>query len=345
MRDNHSDQLQINRNLSIDIVRVISLTAIFLLHAAPARIAFSLLQFCVPAMLFISGLCFKENIATGKEYRAYLKKRFVKLFIPMSCFAFLFSIAVDIFCLLIGREKLFSPSDILAGTLLYDGVGYVWIMRVFFLVACLSPVACLFRKQKNDIAFVGTTVLLYVIYRLLYNVVSDGTWIYHVLNYFVFDTIPYFIVFLFAVRYKDYSPRKRTVSAGLLLVATVVILAFHNFDVSIIYGTKYPPQLPYLTYGLLVSVLLYELFVFLEKKLKMNRLLKGIQQISINSNKLYIAHIPFAYFTMFVEERIKLPYILKLTVITLGAFITLYIFNKFVQWAKRILHLERMFNK
>lgn len=345
MGDNHSDQMQMKRNVSIDIVRVISLASIFLLHASPARTAFSLLQFCVPAMLFISGLCFKTNIATWKDYGAYLKKRFVKLFIPMSCFAFVFSVAVDVFCLLIGREKLFSLTDILAGTLLYDGVGYVWIMRVFFLVACLSPLACFFRKQKKDIAFVATSILLYGIYRLLYRIVTNGTLIYHLLNYFVFDTIPYFIVFLFAVRYKDYSRLKRTVSVGLLLVATVVILALNHFDVSIIYGTKYPPQLPYLMYGLLVAVLLYELFALLEKKLKMNRLLKGVQQISANSNKLYIAHIPFVYFTMFVGERIKLPYLLKLAVITLGAFLTLYIFNKIVQWVKRTLYFERTFNK
>lgn len=125
------------RDTKIDLLRFIGLALIILCHAAPPRVIGSLRQFDVPLMVLISGVSFSMSYK-ATPYGKYVFKRFKRLILPVWIFLAIYIPGEDIMRLVSGKE-LISLEMVLSSFALIEGISYVWIFRVYFFMALISP--------------------------------------------------------------------------------------------------------------------------------------------------------------------------------------------------------------
>ena len=159
------------RDYKIDILRFIAIICIILSHTKPPETIFLLRNFDVTLMVMIMGASFYlSNNNKNINYRNYIINRFYRLIVSTWIFLFIFFIAFYIISLLTNTEYRFGLKSILESYLLiertgYKGIGYVWIMSVFFLIAILNPII-LYISNKikyNRNYFIGL-ILIYILY-------------------------------------------------------------------------------------------------------------------------------------------------------------------------------------
>src|SRR4051812_10196060 len=76
------------RNITIDLLRVAGLLCIILAHVSPPETIFQIRNFDVPLMVMVSGMLFSLTNKDEQMFRPldYVKKRFVRLVIPVWLF-------------------------------------------------------------------------------------------------------------------------------------------------------------------------------------------------------------------------------------------------------------------
>lgn len=120
------------RDENIDFLKTIGILAIILAHVSPTPAIFELRNFDVVMMIFASGMAFSLNnteISTMKKYLEYLKSRFVRLVIPTWVF-------ITVYFILFLTKKI---ATYMGAYSLLGGFGYVWIFRVFLMMAIIAP--------------------------------------------------------------------------------------------------------------------------------------------------------------------------------------------------------------
>lgn len=128
-----------NRSVQIDFLRVLGLALIVLAHVNPPFWLYQLRDFDVPLMVFLSGLGSAQGGSGGGGYRAYVGKRFIRLIVPTWLFLTVFFVLMSVLHR-VGVSKFdYTPQIVLASYLLWGGIGYVWIIRVFFCIALVAP--------------------------------------------------------------------------------------------------------------------------------------------------------------------------------------------------------------
>lgn len=149
------------RDASIDILRFIGISLIILAHVEPETHIFHLRSFDVPMMLFISGLTlsFRKPDFSPR----YFAHRFTRLLLPV--YVFLTAYFMLTSCLQgIGIDFGIRQRHIIGSYMLYEGIGYVWIIRVFLLVGLIAPFIILAtQKLSKSIIFLSLFVLMVVI--------------------------------------------------------------------------------------------------------------------------------------------------------------------------------------
>lgn len=280
------------RDPSVDALRFVGITSIFLAHIGPPDALFQLRSFDVPLMVFVSGLSYSgRQIA---DYGAFLRKRVLRLLTPL----YLFLAAYLLVMYLLSQFDLvagFSTKRIV-GTLmlrLQPSIGYVWIFRVFLIVMLLTPLLLrLERAVRRDGLFIaliaamcGAQALLVWWLKPLHLGFAVDDWALYAIGY----SIP----FLVGVRLR-YADRRRSLLVGGVFAAAMICAAFVMTDMQ---GTwvkmqpwKYPPRLYFLLWGTTVSVVLWSLRRYWVRLISC-RLVLFIGQ---NTIWLYLWHIPFA---------------------------------------------------
>lgn len=285
------------RDERIDILRFIGLAMIILAHVSPPSWLFQIRNFDVPLMVLVSGVAFGLSYK-GEMYGSYLWKRIKRLVFPAWTFLSIYFLLM----LIPGFPKdLPEINKILGSYFLLDGIGYVWIIRVFLLVALVAPLVFkLHQKIPSSNAYFLLIVLIYAIYEALVFIIAPyleseaGNYFESIILY----TIPYII--LFAIGLRMFSLSDKTVittglSLWLIFIVTCVVLYELNGRLVYTQSFKYPPQAYYLLYALAVS---FTLWLLVEKTLpflkKIPVLYPFVEFIAQNSLWVYLWHIPFA---------------------------------------------------
>ncbi|WP_400262599.1 acyltransferase family protein [Sphingobacterium sp. SG20118] len=142
------------RDKSIDIIRSIGLICIILAHINPPFTIFQIRNFDVPLMIFISGYLFGDKNQTFNslnDFSSYLWKRFVRLVIPVWLFLSVFYSIQYAFPFLFKINYTDFPDIMISSYMLMDGFGYVWIIRVFLMIAILGPLCSRIIKKPMAI--------------------------------------------------------------------------------------------------------------------------------------------------------------------------------------------------
>ena len=273
------------RNATIDIVRALCLLLIVLAHVDAPNWIQEIRCFDVVCLVFLSGMSYQISASRKKEhYLKYMGKRIKKLLIPT--YVILTLIFLTVFIINHSPEPI-GLIKMIESYLLYNGIGYVWFVRVILMLAAISP-ALLITQQTSSrikqIILFFSWIIVYVGLVTFYNASILPFWP----NLFIY-LIPIFLLgygipYAFGMQYHKLHARTKGIVAGLLVVCCIVAYYCGFKSTS---ADKYPPGLLYLSWGEVWAIILYEFFnVF-----NLTRIPNVISFLSENSFEIYLFHI------------------------------------------------------
>lgn len=314
------------RDQKIDVLRFIGLAMIILAHTSPPAIIFQIRNFDVPLMVIVSAFSFSIAQKNGL-YLPYIWKRIKRLVLPVWLFLTIYFLSAAI----IGRK--FNEETILSSFLLLDGIGYVWIIRVFIMVACIAPaISIITNKISSNKLYIILVLATSLVCELLINLSKQlhQSNITSILNETLFLMIPYGILFSIGIRIKNLNEKELNKGIAVAFSTFIITLAI----LCVIYGEikqtqnfKYPPQIYYTSYAVFVSVILWkncDIIIAAINKIGAHSM---IEFIGKNSIWIYLWHIP-AIQTIKQSYYIKYP--LTFTIATMLTWIQIYILTKFI---------------
>ncbi|WP_320153682.1 acyltransferase [uncultured Tolumonas sp.] len=318
------------RDDKVDVLRFIGLAMIILAHVNPPSIIFQLRNFDVPLMVLVSGMSFGLSYKNNTPYVGYIFRRIKRLILPVWFFLTLY-FSVNFIVNPTSSEINFRT--IITSYTLISGIGYVWIIRVFLMVAIASPLIFSFNKiihnDRNYFAILMVIFLAYEIVRyFLLPYIQDG--IGKIIGLIIPYIIPYAIIFSIGLRMLNMNIIKLIILSGLSLMLFIFIgvwLLLLNGEFTPTQMFKYPPSIYYFSYALFVSA---TLFIFSQnlsdvfKKMKIN---KQISFVANNSMWIYLWHIPLI---KMIHLNYAYKYIVVFLISILIVFLQLFILNKII---------------
>jgi Acyltransferase family len=306
------------RDLRFDYLKVIGLLSILLAHTEPGDIIDQIRNFDVPLMVMVSGSLFSYSTQNQRySLKEYVKKRFWRLMAPVWCF-FIFYFSFAALNSWSGHNDYpYNWHDILGTFSTIDGIGYVWVVRVFLIIAVLSPgllilSRSIFRNRKRLYGAIAVFLLYECIATLVENwdtseiykniALVPGTLFYITKNILigkiVFYAIAYSFIFSIGIWLRDLSQKSALMLSGVFGAISSILGLYYSLNEGEFIRTqdyKYPPQLYYLSYALFISILLYLGIDYLQKKQKLsNRYVNQfIVFVSSSSLWIYLWHIFF----------------------------------------------------
>ena len=277
------------RDKTIDNLRGTAMLAMIVIHSISyffsdklSFLIWDYSQWAVPVFFFCSFyLFFKSSKKIG--LLQYLKKRFLKLFIPYYIFLGFFYILLYLF----EKKSFFNLNYLKANIFLYGGLDFNWLVLIFVYLTLLLPLIVWFRKNK----------FLYYGYFIL-SLFSSIYFIFVKTNYRLTMWLPWSVLIYFTIYFIEKEKNK----IKLLLISFISLLIFlvirvveikigHNLSQ---YANKYPPTLYHLSYGIFSIIIIF----LLSKKNIFNFLNfdKLLNFLSINSYSLFFIHILVMYY-------------------------------------------------
>lgn len=301
------------RNTTVDILRAFAMLLIVLAHTHCPAWLNEIREFDVVMCVILAGFSYQCSISAieKRSYIAYLAKRLKKLLLPT------YGILILIFGVSILINRSFEPITAVKmkeSFLLYDGIGYVWFVRVMLILAISTPlVTMLFRlAQKGQchllvlLIWTGVYIAAVTIYNAgIFNVYFN----YYFLYLFVLYFLGYGIIYYFGYAYSSLKAFDKICTVAVSAVLVIAELA-RGASIS---SDKYPPGALYLSYGTLCFIVLYEIV----KRLNIQRCLVPVEYISQNSFTIYLLHI---------VPLMLIKYCDKISAFTQTSFLVEYIF-------------------
>lgn len=284
------------RDSRIDILRAIGLAAIIFAHSGPPGFLFQLRNFDVPLMVIASAMSFGLSYSSGYPYLSYVWKRIKRLVFPVWLFLTAYFIA-QIAILPTSAEL--NLKTILGSYALIEGIGYVWVIRVFLLVALASPLLWAFNKKtlKNS-RFFGLVAIAFIFYELLrhYSLPYIQDDFEKLVSLILIQPIPYFLTFLIGLRMRVMrKPQLYAMSACSLAVFIIMGTGLFMQADGLVptQALKYPPSAYYIAYALFISTLLWIFSHQIENLFEWMRIKGAVLFVASNSMWIYLWHIPF----------------------------------------------------
>lgn len=294
------------RDRVIDVLRFIAIMCIIIAHSVPNDLVFQIRNFDVVLMVLLMGISF--YLSQGKrdiDYGGYVKKRFTRLIMSTWVFILFFFLLFFVLSLLIGDSYYFDIKTIILSFGLNGGIGYVWIMYVFFIVALCSPlIISLSKKINSQLKYFLILFGAYCIYQIVI-IASEHVLggLYYYFQSYVLTPFGYCLVAGIGIRFKQLAKQQIVSGMAIFLCTFIGLMLYHNFEP--IQSFKYPPTLYFMSYGLFVG---FSLYLLLEqpifKKILFNNFIIYYSKKSLN---LYFWHIiPIYIIEMYGD---KIPYI------------------------------------
>ncbi|MGZ0043239.1 acyltransferase family protein [Paenibacillus ottowii] len=293
------------RNRTVDILRFIAIVSIIIAHASPNELLFRIRNFDVVLMVLLMGASF--NISQKEHpviYNSYILKRFKRLIFNTWIFLTAFFALFYLISNFSKKNLFFDTKTIVLSFSFNGGIGYVWIMYVFFVVSLFSPFFLqLSEKIESNNKYLLLLIFLYVIYHYSVNlnrllpVILGGN-----LQNYILTPFGYCLIAAVGIRFKNLNKKEILMMTGGFLSMFLIFMLFYKFKST--QDFKYPPTIYYISYGLFMSFILY---LIVNQKwvqnLIFNRFVFFYSKVSLN---LYFFHIISIYTLNFYGENIPL---------------------------------------
>lgn len=263
-------------------------------------------DFDVPLMVIISGISMMMS-PQGGSYSLYVWKRIKRLAMPTWIFLTVYFI--------LNRALGWTPSELNTKTVLCSyaflqdhSIGYVWIIRVFLLVALLAPpIRYLAGKIKSTSAYLLALLVFWCVYETILWISQpylDNS-IGRMASMYIFYGISYGIIFALGLRYKELSSRQIILVSGIGLVTFILLMTVlyrikGQLTPTVYY--KYPPSTYYVSYALFVAGFLYLISGRITKVMEYLRPLDRFTMfVAKNSIWIYLWHIIAVQVTITIQ--------------------------------------------
>lgn len=318
------------RDFTIDIMRSLGILLIILAHMnpTPSDPLFQIRTFDVPMMVFISGAAFFLAGKTSVNYFSYVWSRIKRLVFPVWVFLAFFYLITFLFNIEITRWTL-NYNTITTSFKLESGFGYVWIIKVFLIVALLSPLYVLMVKKIGELKTIFLFTLMCVVITFVYFNHSEKT--NGLVNFILDDNFIYSVSYglMFVIGYLTASLSKKNLSIVFALhIVLLVIFCVFYFNSFRINDYKNPPTIVYISYAVFMSITIYSILKHLNLKNKIFIFI--INQIAPNTIWIYLWHIPMIFFTK--NYFSSYHYILSLVITSVFSIVMAVYQRKFVNW-------------
>ncbi|HBA5720984.1 TPA: acyltransferase family protein, partial [Escherichia coli] len=206
------------RDVTIDILRVCGLLLIMLAHVNPPNLIFQIRTFDVPMMIFVSGVSYFLSKKADVSYFSYAFSRFKRLVLPVWIFLFFFFLTIYLFRP-VNFLDLLSVKNILS-TYMLNGFGYVWVIRVFLIIAILSPLYVYLTKNSSSysIAIIVLFLLLVSLLLSIFPYEKHGKLLSHIFDDVLFPAISYGAVFILGYNYFLFNTKQKIFVFSLFLL-------------------------------------------------------------------------------------------------------------------------------
>lgn len=310
------------RDHTIDLLRTWATIHIFVTHAEVPRPYYYVRAFEVIILVFLSSMSFvlSKYEFSWSSYVKYVTKRLWRIVKPLWMLLTLF------FILFIFVFKIpYTPKDILLSyAMTSSGISLVWIYRIFCTIALMMPI---FKKpalEKPVWTIVPICIILLIGNDFFYQKVLINS---KLLTFVITYTVSYTIASVLGMMNTRTSSKDRLIIGGIFLaIALVCFIITKNPDCE---AYKYPPQTYFVSYGLGMSFVLYELCSHI--KHYNPTFLKIITWISSQAMNLYLWHIIYYHLEVYGIVKIPHSFIPMFTYYMVTTFVTtylVYLFNK-----------------
>lgn len=304
------------REKKIDILKSIGVVLIILAHICSSKVIMQLRNFDVPLMVLVSGYLSVNSFKKSNSLFQYYKKRLIRLIVPTYIFLIIFFVIVKL--LNFNAQYPFDMKMIIRTFLLLDGIGYVWIIRVYVLCAFAAPILIYIMNKVSKRTIIISAIVIYSAYEFVNYFFAENLNV--IFKYVINYLISYSLILYIGMETKKLSNKKITALA-LMFLAIFVVLLIVNYK---IYGKfiatqtmKYPPRLYYVSYALTISMFLFSI---LDNEMIVNKIYNStILFISKNSLWIYLWHILYIYIlskTLIQSWIIKFIIVLICTITT-----------------------------
>lgn len=285
------------RNRSIDFLRFLGAIAIMVAHADPPTWLAQIRNFGTPMLIIVSALSVVV-VFRNRPFVAgtFLQKRLLRITIPPWLFLTVFFGSALVVADLLGTPFPFSSDVVVGSYALTSGIGYLWIFKVYVIVALLTPVMLRFKASvPNRAVYFAIILCVYAGYEVFYaflQVAVQNAVTMALIDDTLIVGLPYAVLFAYGLQLEELADRTIVwISIGSLL--TFWALALAKFQVTGHFVPtqffKYPPRLYYLSYAIFCVNNLY----LLSKSALVAKLPpRPIQWVSTNLMWIYLWHIP-----------------------------------------------------
>lgn len=278
------------RDLRLDYIRVIGILLVIMAHTSLNNYVSNIRPFDVAMLVCVAGASysFSKPITSFKEYLNYLKKRFIRLVIPVWLFlTFYFALTF-----LLSGEMIYSFSTMASTYLLLNGIGYVWIFRIMLMMALINP---LLRIISDKINSSFSKALMLELALIFFNELLAIICIYvfgdSILFKIIKMTVCYFIGYgILSIMGMIFIKLKTNDLVKLIVInGVIVLLSTYIYGVFSPSDFKYPPMAQFICYGLFACILFYLLFSWkTSSNVTINKAIVWLSKYSLN---VYLAHI------------------------------------------------------
>ena len=201
----------------------------------------------------------------------------------------------------------FSYSDIFKSYSFYSGIGFVWILKVYIILALITPLGLsLSKSSMSGKSYFVSITIVYVIYELGIYLFFDSIPLElreFASNIFLV-VVPYLAIYFYGLRAHTLNDKTLLFVVFFSLLVSVVLVIEKRITCGFFVPTqqhKFPPTLYYLAYAFFCVNLIYYV-VDRHLTLIKIRVVKSITWLSSNSLWIYLWHIMAFYLWFFFAE-------------------------------------------
>lgn len=217
-------------------------------------------------MVVLSGYLSAKSY--NGNLKAYYKKRFLRLVLP----TWIFVVGYNCFLLLFGVD-ISLERWLKCFLLTRDGMGYIWIILVYFECVLLTPLFHLLlskaEKVKSGVMWIYIGFVISIVgYEILckHGVIDNYAVLYYTIGYMV----PYGFAYYLGMRLSRGEQNKEIIKvalgSGILYVIQAVALLLDEGGYITTNTYKYPARIYYLSFGLCLAFLIIGLLKKVSKE-------------------------------------------------------------------------------
>ena len=223
---------------------------------------------------------------------------------------------------------MFSVGKIIGSYLLLNSpsIGYVWVMRVFLLMALVIPIVYNLLSKANFYVSLLSIFGIIAIQILLIECISslDNKVVRFILDEFLLYTIGYLPLAILGLKIREFSSKEQWI---FLILTAIVIISYLSYNEWVFNPNKfkYPPSSLYLLYGLFASALLWTIKNPLSSLIRCDI----FNYLSKNSMWIYLWHIVPVYL-IFPIDWIDNTWFLRYLIVVFTAIGLYWIYSKVI---------------